>query len=213
LAANTDKTQAPAIPFERRVRKEVTMSTSAISPLSLLESTLAGTDSTSNATQTAVNTATEAGSSLAGASATASAAPDALTQDIVQLLKALVSGNVSAAKNDLAKFKADLSAQSTANALSALGTDATSLLKDLGAGNTSAVKTDVAKIQLDLQNQQAGAGTSSPSNATALNPLDALAGKITDSLASGSTSTALQDLAAYLVQNGQGSGTLLNTTA
>jgi uncharacterized membrane protein (UPF0136 family) len=46
-----------------------------------------------------------------------------------------------------------------------------------------------------------------------VSPLDTLVDKISDSLSSGSVSGALQDLASYLVQNGQGSGTLINIAA
>jgi hypothetical protein len=128
---------------------------------------------------------------------------------MVALLKDLASGNVTGAKSDLAKLKADIKAQEPAESTSSLTKDVTSLLKDLTSGNTSAAKTDITKVQKDLQSEQASSASSAQTN----NPLDALISTITASLNSGGIQSALQDLASYLVQNGQGSGSLVDVSA
>jgi paraquat-inducible protein B len=128
---------------------------------------------------------------------------------MVTLLKALASGDISGAKSDLAKLKTDMAAQESTDATNTLAKDVTSLLKDLTSGNTSAAKTDLSKVQTDLQSEEA----SSTSSSKTTNPLDSLISKMAASLNSGSVQGALQDLASYLVQNGQGSGSLLDISA
>ena len=95
-----------------------------------------------------------------------------------------------------------------------LGNDLASLLKDLTSGNTSAAKADVSKVQADLQTQDA----SSIADAQRGSTLDALIGKISDSLNAGTVQVAPRegaqhDLANFLVENGQGTGSLINTSA
>lgn len=128
---------------------------------------------------------------------------------MVTLLKALASGDTAGAKTDLAKLKTDLKAQEDSSQSSNLSKDMTSFLKDLTSGDTSAAKADLSKVKVDLKAQEAS--TSSSDQTTS--PLDALISKMSDSLSSGSVTGALQDLATYLVQNGQGTGSLVNTTA
>jgi hypothetical protein len=117
------------------------------------------------------------------------------------------------AKTDLAKLKVDLQAQeasttsTSSTASSKLATDVTSLLKDLSSGNSSAAQSDVTLVQTDLQAES----TSSTTKTTSA--LDALVEKMSTSLNSGNTDEAMQQLASYLVQNGQGVGSLVNTTA
>jgi hypothetical protein len=130
---------------------------------------------------------------------------------MVSLLKALASGDVSGAKSDLAKLKTDLTAQQTSSTESNLSKDMYSLLKDLVSGNTSAAKTDVTNLKTDLQAEEASSSSSSASSSAS--PLDTLVAKMSDALDSGSVQGALQDLASYLVQNGQGTGSLVNTSA
>ena len=127
--------------------------------------------------------------------------------------KALPSEDVSGAKTDLDKFNADLKVQADPTLPSDLGNDLTSLLKDLTSGNTSAAKADVSKVQADLQTQ----GASSVAGAPTESPIDTLIGKISDSLNSGIVQGAPQDgaqhdLANFLVENGQGTGSLINTS-
>jgi hypothetical protein len=128
---------------------------------------------------------------------------------MVKLLKDLASGDVSGAKSDLAKLKTDLAAQESTDTTGTLAKDVTSLLKDLASGNTDGAKTDITKVQKDLQSAE----TSSTSSSKTTNPLDALISKMEDSLSSGNIQGALQDLASYLVQNGQSSGSLVDTSA
>ncbi len=128
---------------------------------------------------------------------------------MVTLLKALASGDVSGAKTDLAKLKTDLAAQESSDTSNNLAKDMTALLKDLTSGNSTAAKTDLASVQKDLEAEEA----SSSSSTQTASPLDTLISKMSASLNSGSVQDALQDLASYLVQNGQGTGSLVNTSA
>jgi hypothetical protein len=139
---------------------------------------------------------------------TAGNSPDTPTQ------KALHPEDDSEAKTDLDRFNADLKAQADLTLPRDLDNDLTSLLKDLTSGDTSAAKVDVSKVQADLQTQNA----SSVAGAQTGNPLDTLVGKISDSLNSGSAQGAPQDgaqhdLANFLVENGKGTGGLINTSA
>jgi hypothetical protein len=126
----------------------------------------------------------------------------------------VLAADVSGANTDLDRFKADLQAQ-TAPALSRnLGNDLASLLKDLNSGNTSAAQADASKVQMDLQTQDASSVAGTPSG----KPLDTLIGQISDSLNSGSVQGAIldgaeHDLTNVLVENGQGTGSLINTSA
>jgi hypothetical protein len=110
-------------------------------------------------------------------------------------------------------FDADLEAQAAGTLSGDLGNDLSSLFKDLTSGNTSAAKADVSRIQADLQTQH------DPSVADAQNrsPLDTLIGKISDSLNSDTSESTTQDgaqhdLANFLMENGHGTGNLLNTS-
>jgi hypothetical protein len=136
--------------------------------------------------------------------------PSDLSSDLTSLLEDLTSGNTSAAKADISKVQA----QAAPTLPSDLSSDLTSLLKDLTSGNTSAAKADISKVQADLQTKD----TSSVADAQTGGPLDTLIGKISDSLDSGSVQGAPQDgaqhdLADFLVENGQGTGNLVNTSA
>jgi hypothetical protein len=135
--------------------------------------------------------------------------PSDLGSDLTSLLKDLTSGNASAAKADLSNVQA----QAAPRLPDDLGDDLTSLLKDLTSGNTSAAKADISKVQADLQTKDA----SSVIDAQTGGPLDTLIGKISDSLDSGSVQGApqdgaRQDLADFLVENGQGTGNLIDTS-
>jgi hypothetical protein len=128
--------------------------------------------------------------------------------------KPLPSAEVSGANTDLDRFKADLQAQTASTLSGDLGNDLADLLKDLTSGNTSAAKADASKVQLDLQAQNSPSVAGTPAGS----PLDTLIGKISDSLDSGSLQRAPQDgaqhdLANFLVENGQGTGSLINTSA
>jgi hypothetical protein len=121
--------------------------------------------------------------------------------------------NVSGAETDLDRFNADPKAQAAPTLSSDLGNDLTSLLKDLTSGATSAAKAVVTKVQADLQTQDA----SSVAGAQAGSRLDSLIGEISDSLNSGSAhgaprDGAQRDLASFLVDNGKGTGSLINTS-
>lgn len=127
--------------------------------------------------------------------------------------KALPPGGVSGAETDLDRFNEDV-VKAAPTLSSDLGDDLTSLLKDLTSGNTSAAQVDVSKVQADLQTQDA----SPVANAQTGRPLDSLIGEISDSLNSGTVQGAPQDLAQhdlanFLVENGHGTGSLINTSA
>jgi hypothetical protein len=132
--------------------------------------------------------------------------PDLLTQDIINLLKALAYGDVSGAKLDLAKFKTDLKAEAgSTNSLNNVAKDVTSLFKDLTSGNRTA-KADANKITADLQAQEASTATGNQP----FSSLESLVVKISDALSAGTIQSAVQDVAGYLVQHGQASGSLIN---
>lgn len=119
----------------------------------------------------------------------------------------------SGIKTGLEGFDADLKAQAAGTLSGGLDNDLSSLFKDLTSGNTSAAKADVSRIQADLQTQH------DPSIVDAQNksPLDTLIGKISDSLNSDTVQSTTQDsaqhdLANFLMENGHGTGNLLNTS-
>jgi hypothetical protein len=123
--------------------------------------------------------------------------------------KAKPAADVFGANTGLEEFQADLQVQTAPTLSTEVGNDLTSLLKDLTSGNTSAAKADVSKVQVDLQTQDG--------SSVGGNPLDTLLVKISDSLNSGSVEGAPQDgaqhdLANFLVENGQGTGNLINTS-
>jgi hypothetical protein len=122
--------------------------------------------------------------------------------------------DVSGANTGLNRFKADLEAQTPPTLSIDLGNDLASLLKDLTSGNTSAAQADASKVQVDLQTQEASSVAGTPT----AKPLETLIGKISESLNSDSVQGARQDgaqheLANFMVENGQGTGNLINTSA
>lgn len=128
--------------------------------------------------------------------------------------KAQRAEDVSGAETELDRFNADLEAQAAPALSNDLRNDLTSLLKDLTSGTTSAAKADVSKVQADMQTQDA------PSFATAQTaiPLDSVISEISQSLDSGGARGGPQNgpqhnLASFLVDNGQGKGSLINTSA
>jgi hypothetical protein len=173
------------------ILKEATVSLSSISPGSLLDSPLASTltanTDQSFPTSTNLNAASPLNISTTPAlnGNTGSTPIDPLTQDLLTLLKDLAFGDIAGAKTALAKYKADLKAQTAAADDSASARNLASLYKALTNGST--------------------AGTQ------AVNQSDSLIASISASLNSGSVRGALQDLTGYLVQNGQVSGGLINT--
>jgi hypothetical protein len=165
---------------------------------SALESSLA-TESTSVIPTTAITFSLD--------SNTAGNSPDTPTQ------KPLHPEDDSVAETDLDSFNAILKAQASSTLPVDLDSDLTSLLKDLTSGNTSAAKADISKVQADLQTKDASSVADAPTG----RPLDALIGKISDSLDSGSVQGApqdgaRQDLADFLVENDQGTGNLIDTS-
>jgi hypothetical protein len=180
------------------------MPISATSSASLLDTSVT-TSLTAGQTSPPKSTNTGAGSTT-GNSASGNS-PDLLTQDIINLLKALANGDVSGAKTDLAKFKTDLKAEGgSSNSLNNVARDVTSLFKDLTSGNSTAAKTDANKINADLQAQEA----SNPTGNLAFTSLENLVVKISDALSAGAVQSAVQDVAGYLVQHGQATGSLIN---
>jgi len=144
------------------------VSTAPISSTSLLDEslTVALTQSTNQATGQGTNAFISAIARKSTPDENTSNTPDILTQDLINLLKTLATGNISGARNDINKLQTDLQAQTTANA----------------------------------------------SSTPATSPLNTLVTNISNALNSGSVQGALQDLANYLVQNGQASGGLINTS-
>jgi hypothetical protein len=101
---------------------------------------------------------------------------------------------------------------STTSATTQLTKDLASLLKDLASGNVDESKSAITKVQQDLKTQIASDATTN--STTSGSSLDNLLSQIAGSLNStNSTAGSLQDLATHLIQNGQGSGSVVNTTA
>jgi len=153
---------------------------------------------------------------MSSVASTTDSALATLTQDMVVLLKALASGDTTSAKTDLTKLKSDLVAeeatlaeQASTSSSNNLTKDVTSLLKDLTSGDATAAKADATTVQADLKAEDA----SDTSSSKVTSPLETLIDQISTSLSSGSTQGALQALASYLVLNGQGTGSLVNTIA
>ena len=86
--------------------------------------------------------------------------------------------------------------------------DLAALVKSLASGNLSGARTDLASLQVNLADEDDVAGTARSGSS-----LDRLVAKVAVDLRSGSTDAALLTVADYLVQGGQGSGSLLNVTA
>jgi hypothetical protein len=145
------------------------MSTSPISSSSLLDKLFAATlENTNQATASGAGTSAPAtGAAVSGSTSGSTNTTDILSQDLINLLKALVSGDTSAAKSSLFKFQADLKTQAAAGS------------------NSSA---------------QEGS------------PLDSLLANVSNALNSGNTQGALEDVASFLVLNGQSNGSLINTS-
>jgi hypothetical protein len=165
------------------------------------------TSTTGQATSTtataAVPTVSSTATSSAASSSTSSTNP--LLQDMTSLLQALASGNVSGAQADITKIKADLKAQES----SSTSSSGSSVKVTHGHHHHAAETSSSVSISTSSTDSTSDSASSSQSSS----PLDSLLSQISGSLRSGSTEGALQDLAGFLVQNGQGTGNLLNTSA
>jgi hypothetical protein len=105
---------------------------------------------------------------------------------------------------------------STSSQQQSLNKDLVALLSDLVYGNVTGAKSELAKVQSDLKaEQKAASSTPDPSDSQSQSQpsLSTLLTTISNSLTSGNTESSLQALASFLVQNGQVSGNLVNTTA
>ena len=112
---------------------------------------------------------------------------------------------------------ADTDAAAASSGRTTLTKDLTPLLSSLVNGDIGSARTALTQLQTDLKSQTASSGGQSAASGTATtsssNSLNKLVDQISQSLAGGSTTGALQNLASYLVSTGLGSGTLVNTTA
>jgi septal ring factor EnvC (AmiA/AmiB activator) len=186
--------------------------TSSNTSLTPLESEIRATTSTTAANRNPTQASAVPAAALTQSTTTDS--EDALAQDLVQLFKTLVSGDVDGAKNDLARFQQDLNAQSNRAAAASTTVSTNETANDPTQVSYEAQKPEQAQTQQNINSQAAtGARTVPPSIVTPSSSLDALAGKLSQSLTTGSTSTALQDLATFLIQSGRGSGNLVNVNA
>ena len=129
--------------------------------------------------------------------------PSSLSQIETTLLAELTSASSTNSNASAVSSTPDLSATSSTTQLTK---DLASLLKDLASGNVDESKTATSKVQQDLKTQTTSDASSSPLN----NLLSQIAGSLNST---NSTSGSLQDLATYLIQNGQGTGNVVNTTA
>ena len=132
--------------------------------------------------------------------------PSSLSQIETTLLAELTSASYTNSNASAVSSTSDPSATSSTTQLTK---DLASLLKDLASGNVDESKTAISKVQQDLKTP-----TTADASTTSSSPLNNLLSQIAGSLNStNSTSGSLQDLATYLIQNGQGTGNVVNTTA
>jgi hypothetical protein len=130
-----------------------------------------------------------------------------LTGDTVTLLTDQVQK-----QDDTSAANTDLNTQDASTTSTEINQALASLFKNLNVGNETAVKSDITNLNAALQTQEqstANIKATSGQNVSLTNLLS----RINDSLKSGSVQGALQDVAGYLVQNGQVTGSLLNVTA
>lgn len=166
--------------------------------------------SLSSASGKAASTSTTAAAAVVPSTSTTATTSSAtsqspLVQDMTSLLQALATGNVSGAQSDLTKIQADLKAQESA--ATSVGSNAVS--KGHGHHHHEA-----AASSADSSATSSSDSTSdSSSTSSTASPLSTLLSQISSSLSTGNTSGALQDLAGFLVQNGEGTGNLINTSA
>ena len=124
------------------------------------------------------------------------------------------STSATASTTSTSSTASTTAADPTTTATATLTKDLAALLKDLASGNVADSKTAIAKVQQDLKAQTTSDPNSSSTSTSSTSPLDTLFNQISASLNStSSTSGSLQDLATYLIQNGQGTGNVVNTTA
>ena len=97
-------------------------------------------------------------------------------------------------------------AGSSTSGLTSLGSDLATLFKDLAANNTSAAQSDLSQLEKDL-------GVSSPSSSATATPLQQLFASLSSSISSGNTTSAINTLASFFLQNGSSTGNVVNTTA
>lgn len=102
-----------------------------------------------------------------------------------------------------------------------LATDLAALLKSLGSSDVNGAKAALAKVEADVKAEGSSASSSSGSNSTtgstsgsqSTNPLTKLVNQLNTALNYGDTSGALQDLTTFLLNTGQGSGSVVNASA
>jgi DNA polymerase III delta subunit len=188
------------------------VSTTAISPLSLLENSLA-TITPSNPNQTTLTNASTVNAASKITNDTSGNSDNTVTQDTVTLLKDLAQGDTAAANTDAGKLKTDLQDQSASNTSTKINQDVTSLIKALTGGNNADANSELTNLKADLQTQDLSTANIKSTSSQNVSPLATLLNKVTDNLNTGSVQGALEDLAGYLVQNGQVTGSLLNVSA
>jgi hypothetical protein len=129
------------------------MSLSALVPISALSSTLpisalAGSPVSSATQAAAASTATNA--SANDIATTGSSSLQAVTSDLVALLKALASGNVSESKASLARLQADIKTQQSASATAATASEQPPFNVVLNRVAESLAAADTGKALQDL---------------------------------------------------------------
>jgi len=131
------------------------------------------------------------------------------------LLATQTANTSSTASTTSAASTASATAEDPTTASTAqLTKDLAALLKDLASGDATASKTALATVQQDIKSQNSSDSSTSSTSTSSSSPLDTLLAQISSSLNStNSTTGSLQDLAAYLIQNGQGTGNVVNTNA
>jgi hypothetical protein len=127
-----------------------------------------------------------------------------LTADTVTLL--------NGAQSDTSAANPDLNTQDASTTSTEINQALASLFKNLNVGNETAVNSDITNLNTAPQTQAQSTANSKAASGQDVG-LANLFSRINDSLKSGNIQGALQDVAGYLVQNGQVTGSLLNVTA
>lgn len=123
-----------------------------------------------------------------------------------QLVANVASSSDTAETNSIGAITTAALGGASNSGLTNLGSDLATLFKDLAANNTSAAQTDLTQLEKDL-------GVSSTSSGTSPTPLQTLFASLSSSISSGDTTSAINTLASFFLQNGSSTGNVVNTTS
>jgi hypothetical protein len=123
-----------------------------------------------------------------------------------QLVANVASSSDTAETNSIGAITTAALGGASNSGLTNLGSDLATLFKDLAAKDTSAAQTDLAQLEKDL-------GVSGSSSGTDSTPLQNLFSSLSSSISSGDTTSAINTLASFFLQDGSSTGNVVNTAA